>query len=54
MNNAKGYQGETFDSLRKQLEYVNNALNNDLEKWERKEYEEVKYELLFKLSHESN
>ena len=49
-----GYQGETFESLRGQLEYVNFALSHDLENWERKEYEAVKKELLFKLSHEGN
>lgn len=53
MKTIGGYQGETFESLRKQLEYVEFALSRNLEKWEIKEYESIKEELLFKLSHEN-
>lgn len=44
------YQGETLKSLVGQLEYCNEALAfPELENWERKEYEEVKSELVFKI-----
>jgi hypothetical protein len=44
------YQGETLADLTSQLEYVNWALSHELENWERKEFQEVKSELLFKIS----
>lgn len=44
-----GYEGETYESLKGQLDYCNLALSNDLEKWERKEYEEVKSDLEYKI-----
>lgn len=44
------YQGETLESLIGQLNYTNEALSSELEKWERKEYESVKEEIEFKIN----
>lgn len=45
------YQGETLESLVGQLNYTNKALAwEGLENWERKEYEEGKKELEFKIN----
>lgn len=43
------YQGETLESLRGQLNYTQDALNSNLENWERKEFEVVKTEIEFKI-----
>lgn len=44
------YEGETLEFLEGQLKYVNEMLAQNMEKWERKEYEEVKKELVFKIN----
>ncbi len=36
------YEGQTKEQLKGQIEYCNEALSQDLEKWELKEYAEVK------------
>jgi len=52
MTNQVTYQGETLESLNGQLNYVNEVLNSgfDFEAWEKKEYEEVKKEVEFKIN----
>jgi hypothetical protein len=52
MTNQVTYQGETLESLNEQLNYVNEVLNSgfDFEAWEKKEYEEVKKEVEFKIN----
>lgn len=52
MTNQVTYQGETLESLKGQLNYVNEVLNSgfDFEAWEKKEYEEVKKEVEFKIN----
>jgi hypothetical protein len=45
------YQGETLESLIGQLNYCNEALAFEgLENWERKEYQEVKDDVCFKIN----
>lgn len=45
------YQGETLESLVGQLNYTNEALAFEgLENWERKEYEQGKKELEYKIN----
>lgn len=43
------YQGQTLEELTALLDYVNFALTHDLERWERKEFEESKKEYEFKI-----
>lgn len=50
MTNKATYQGETLESLEGQLNYTNEALNNELENWERKEFEAIKKEYEFKIA----
>lgn len=52
MTNQVTYQGETLESLNGQLNYVNEVLNSgfEFEAWEKKEYEEVKKEVEFKIN----
>lgn len=52
MTNQVTYQGETLESLNGQLNYVNEVLNSgfEFESWEKKEYEEVKKEVEFKIN----
>lgn len=52
MTNQVTYQGETLESLNGQLNYVNEVLNSgfEFEAWEKKEYEELKKEVEFKIN----
>ena len=52
MTNQVTYQGETLESLNGQLNYVNEVLNSgfEFEALEKKEYEEVKKEVEFKIN----
>ena len=52
MTNQVTYQGETLESLNGQLNYVNEVLNSgfDFEAWEKKEYEEMRKEVEFKIN----
>lgn len=54
MAKSYGYEGETWESLQLQLEYCDLQLSMQLADWERKEYEGVKEDLLFKLSHKED
>jgi hypothetical protein len=52
MTNQVTHQGETLESLNGQLNYVNEVLSSgfEFEAWEKKEYEEVKKEVEFKIN----